>query len=126
MKQRERPYSCGIDAALDVVGGKWKALILWALSTGTQRFGDLKRLIPGVTEKMLIQQLRELEADGLIDRSAHPEVPPRVEYRLTALGRSLNTALEPLGAWGRERIERIGAARIRPPGETGVQGAAAK
>ena len=67
---------------------------------------------------MLIQQLRELEVDGLVDRRVHPEVPPRVEYRLTVLGRSLNNALEPLGAWGQERIERIGASRIHPPSET--------
>lgn len=107
MKQRERPYSCGIDAALDVVGGKWKALILWALSTGTQRFGDLKRLVPGVTEKMLIQQLRELEHDGIVHREVYAQVPPKVEYSLTDLGVSLNAALETLGRWGTTHMDHI-------------------
>lgn len=107
MKQRERPYSCGIDAALDVVGGKWKALILWALSTDTQRFGDLKRLVPGVTEKMLIQQLRELEHDGIVHREIYAQVPPKVEYSLTELGVSLNAALVTLGAWGSEHMAHI-------------------
>ncbi|MGW6625439.1 winged helix-turn-helix transcriptional regulator [Nocardia sp. NPDC055002] len=111
MKQRERPYSCGIDAALDVVGGKWKALILWALSTGTQRFGDLKRLVPGVTEKMLIQQLRELEHDGIIARQVYAQVPPKVEYSLTDRGVSLNAALVTLGAWGNENMEHICAVK---------------
>lgn len=111
MKQRERPYSCGIDAALDVVGGKWKALILWALSTGTQRFGELKVLVPGVTEKMLIQQLRELERDGIVHREVYAQVPPKVEYSLTELGVSLNEALETLGAWGATNMAHICAVK---------------
>ncbi|GEM32763.1 helix-turn-helix domain-containing protein [Nocardia neocaledoniensis] len=114
MRQRERPYSCGIDAALDVVGGKWKALILWALSTGTQRFGDLKRLVPGVTEKMLIQQLRELEHDGIIHREVYPQVPPKVEYSLTELGVSLNAALTTLGQWGNQHMDHICAVKDVP------------
>ncbi|WP_280220268.1 winged helix-turn-helix transcriptional regulator [Nocardia neocaledoniensis] len=114
MRQRERPYSCGIDAALDVVGGKWKALILWALSTGTQRFGDLKRLVPGVTEKMLIQQLRELEHDGIIHREVYPQVPPKVEYSLTELGVSLNAALATLGQWGNQHMDHICAVKDVP------------
>lgn len=114
-EKRFGPYFCGIDAAMDVISGKWKGLILWELNNySVRRFGELHRGLPGVSEKMLIQQLRELEEDGLIDRKAYPEVPPRVEYRLTDLGRSLNTALEPLGAWGRDRVERIGAARVHP------------
>ncbi|WP_431940786.1 winged helix-turn-helix transcriptional regulator [Nocardia grenadensis] len=114
-EKRFGPYFCGIDAAMDVISGKWKGLILWELDNyGVRRFGELRRGLPGVSEKMLIQQLRELEEDGLIDRKVYPEVPPRVEYRLTDLGRSLNTALEPLGAWGRDRIARVGAARVHP------------
>ncbi|WP_040833098.1 winged helix-turn-helix transcriptional regulator [Nocardia brevicatena] len=113
--KRFGPYFCGIDAAMDVIGGKWKGLILWELETfGVRRFGELRRGLPGVSEKMLIQQLRELEEDGIITREVYREVPPRVEYRLTDLGRSLNAALEPLGEWGRARIDRIGAARVRP------------
>ncbi|MEV0299423.1 helix-turn-helix domain-containing protein [Nocardia sp. NPDC050710] len=112
-EKRSGPYFCGIDAAMDVVGGKWKALILWELEeNGVRRFGELRRGLPGVSEKMLIQQLRELEEDGIVTREVFPEIPPRVEYELTELGAALNTALRPLGAWGRDRIDRIGAARV--------------
>lgn len=104
------PYICGIDAAMDVVAGKWKSLILWELDNhGTRRFGELRRGLPGVSEKMLIQHLREMEADGLVHREVYREVPPKVEYWLTEHGRSLNAALAPLGRWGAERIARIGA-----------------
>ncbi|MDT0318105.1 winged helix-turn-helix transcriptional regulator [Streptomyces millisiae] len=105
------PYTCGIDAAIDVVGGKWKVLILWALHERTRRFGELRRELPGVSEKVLIQQLRELEADEIVHREVYREVPPRVEYSLTDFGASLNDALRPLGAWGREHMARI--VRIR-------------
>lgn len=97
-------YICGIDAAMAVVGGKWKGLILWALNERTYRFGELRRELPGVTEKVLTSHLRELEEDGIVHREVHAEVPPRVEYSLTPLGVSLNEALEPLGAWGREML----------------------
>lgn len=112
---RPRPYSCGIDAAMDVVGGKWKALILWALNERTHRFGELKRALPGVTEKVLTEQLRELEADGIVHREVFDEVPPRVEYSLTADGVALNTALEALGDWGERRIERLDLPRALHP-----------
>lgn len=100
MAKVKTSYVCGLDAAVDVVGGKWKPLILWALHDGTHRFGELKRHVSGVSEKMLIQQLRELEADGVVHREVYREVPPRVEYSLTDLGQALNTALLPLGEWG--------------------------
>ncbi|MCC3313417.1 winged helix-turn-helix transcriptional regulator [Nocardia africana] len=113
MSERRGPYLCGIDAAMDVVGGKWKALILWELDThGTRRFGELRRGLAGVSEKMLVQQLRELEQDTIIQREVYAEVPPRVEYSLTESGATLNAALAPLGAWGRARMERIGAERV--------------
>lgn len=96
---------------MDVIGGKWKVLILWALNEQTCRFGELRRSIPGVTEKVLAAQLRELEADGIVRREAHPEIPPRVEYSLTPLGISLNDALASLGAWGRAHILDGGRAR---------------
>ncbi|TDC99883.1 transcriptional regulator [Nonomuraea deserti] len=106
MRTTRRPgsYVCGIDAAMDVIGGKWKVLILWALHERPHRFGELRRELPGVTEKVLTAQLRELELDGMLIREVHAEVPPRVEYSLTPLGVSLNEALAPLGAWGRENI----------------------
>ncbi|WP_156726273.1 winged helix-turn-helix transcriptional regulator [Streptomyces apocyni] len=99
---------------MDVVGGKWKALILWALhDAGTLRFGQLRRGVRGITEKMLIQTLRELEADGVVHREVYREVPPRVEYSLTALGVALNAALESLGAWGDTYMEEILRAKGR-------------
>lgn len=102
--RRPGAYVCGIDAAMDVIGGKWKVLILWVLHERPHRFGALRRALPGVTEKVLAAQLRELEADGIVHREEYDEVPPRVEYSLTARGETLNEALEPLGAWGRENL----------------------
>jgi DNA-binding HxlR family transcriptional regulator len=104
------PYICGIDAALDVVSGKWKGLILWELDAHqVRRFAELRRGLPGVSEKMLTQHLREMEEDGLVHREVYAEVPPRVEYSLTEHGRTLNQALGPLGTWGVERIRREGS-----------------
>lgn len=106
---RSGPYICGIDAALDVVSGKWKGLVLWELHDhGTRRFAELRRALPGVSEKMLTQHLRQMEEDGLIRRKVYAEVPPRVEYSLTDEGTSLNEALQPLGEWGRHRLKREG------------------
>lgn len=115
MRRQRRPYSCGIDAAIDVIGGKWKVLILWALHDGAKRFGEVKRLVPGVTEKMLIQQLRELESDQIVHREVYREVPPKVEYSLTDLGLSLNESLTPLGEWGMRHMDHIVA--VREPAE---------
>jgi DNA-binding HxlR family transcriptional regulator len=110
---RRGPYFCGIDAAMDVVSGKWKSLILWELHHhGVRRFAQLRRGLPGVSEKMLIQHLREMEEDGLLHREVYPEVPPKVEYSLTEHGVSLNAALTELGRWGTERIRRIGAEKV--------------
>ncbi len=106
MKQQQ-PYQCGLDAAIDVVDGKWKVLILWALHDATRRFGETRRLLPGISEKVLTQQLRELEADGIVHREVYDQVPPRVEYSLTGHGQRLNTALAPLGEWGKERIAML-------------------
>jgi DNA-binding HxlR family transcriptional regulator len=104
-------YYCGLDAAIDVIGGKWKALILWELHENVRRFGELRRGVVGISEKMLIQQLRELEADGLVHREAYHEIPPRVEYSLTELGVSLNEALLPLCEWGERHMNHIQSAR---------------
>ncbi|MFI7639555.1 winged helix-turn-helix transcriptional regulator [Nonomuraea sp. NPDC049400] len=110
---RRGPYFCGIDAGMDVVTGKWKSLILWELHHyGTRRFAELRRGLPGVSEKMLIQHLREMEEDGLVHREVYREVPPKVEYSLTEHGVSLNAALAPLGEWGAERMRRIGAEKV--------------
>ncbi|MFJ1911429.1 winged helix-turn-helix transcriptional regulator [Streptomyces sp. NPDC088147] len=97
-------YHCGIDAAMDVIGGKWKVLILWALDESPRRFGELRRMLPGVTEKVLTSQLRELETHGIVSREVYDEIPPRVEYALTPRGVALGAALQPLGLWGREHV----------------------
>ncbi|MET8683761.1 helix-turn-helix domain-containing protein [Streptomyces sp. NPDC004732] len=116
-KDRE-PYACGLEAAVDVVGGKWKPMILWALHSGTTlRFGELKRHIVGVSEKVLSQQLRELESDGVVHREVYREVPPKVEYSLTALGESLNTALMPLGLWGDQHMQQVVANKAAADGK---------
>lgn len=101
----KKPYNCGIGPAFEVVGGKWKAVIVSELHEGARRTGELRRRIGRVSEKMLIQQLRELESDGVIRREVFHEIPPRVEYSLTADGRDLNKALGPLADWG-EKHER--------------------
>ncbi|WP_049578618.1 winged helix-turn-helix transcriptional regulator [Streptomyces sp. SBT349] len=101
---RAGAHTCGIDAAMEVIGGKWKVSILWVLDERPHRFGELRRTLPGVTEKVLASHLRELEQDGIVHREVHDEVPPRVVYSLTALGTSLNAALSPLGAWGSEHL----------------------
>lgn len=107
-------FVCGLDAGIDVVGGKWKSLILWSLSDGAKRFGELKRSLEGVSEKMLIQHLRELERDEVVHREVHHVVPPKVEYSLTGFGTALIDALRPLGAWGCQHKERLEAIRNAP------------
>jgi DNA-binding HxlR family transcriptional regulator len=108
---RNKSYGCGLEAALDVVGGKWKVLILWPLQEDARRFGELRRLVPGISEKMLIQHLKEMQADGIVTRKDFKEVPPRVEYALTAFGESLCAALAPLCKWGTSHMKRIEACK---------------
>ena len=94
-------YICGVAVSLEIIGGKWKGVILWHLCHKTLRFSQLRRRLQGVTQKMLTQQLRELERDGLVNRKVYAEVPPRVEYSLTDLGRTLEPTLRQLCDWGR-------------------------
>ncbi|MFG3438980.1 winged helix-turn-helix transcriptional regulator [Nonomuraea sp. NPDC047897] len=105
---RNPPYVCALDAAMDVIGGKWKALILWALDQRLHRFGELRRSLPGISEKVLAQQLRELEADGVVRRTVFEETPPRVEYELTDEGVALYAALGALGEWSARRMHQLG------------------
>lgn len=101
-------FTCGLDATLRVVAGKWKPLILYFVAQdGPTRYGELRRAIRDVSDKMLIQQLKELEADGLVRRTDHKEVPPRVDYSLTPLGFSLAQALVPLCTWGTENMAEV-------------------
>lgn len=100
-KQRHTDYTdCPVEAALDMIGGKWKAVILFRLFEGTKRFNELRRLHPNITQRMLTNQLRELERDGLVHREVYPQVPPKVEYSLTPEGRTLKPVLLALKRWG--------------------------
>lgn len=93
---------CPVEAALEVIGGRWKGLALYHLAGGTRRFNELKRLCGTVTQRMLTKQLRELERDGLVTRTVHPVVPPKVEYALTPKARALVPILAALRSWGIE------------------------
>jgi DNA-binding HxlR family transcriptional regulator len=104
-----QPYGCPVEATLDVVGGRWKAVILFHLMDGTKRFGDLKRFLSKVTQRMLTLQLRQLEKDGVIRRKVYAEVPPRVEYSLTDFGRTLEPVLRAMLDWGEAYEKRIEA-----------------
>ncbi|MFE7647471.1 winged helix-turn-helix transcriptional regulator [Streptomyces phaeoluteigriseus] len=110
----EAPDHCAIEFAMEMLGGRWKLAILKQLVVGTHRFGELRRALPGITQRMLTRQLRELEADGLVTRTVYREVPPRVEYALTDVGHSLESITEELDKWGRWYREAV-----RPEGPSG-------
>lgn len=95
---------CPITATIDVIGGKWKPVIIWVLMKGPKRFGELHTIISGIALKVLSRQLKELAEEGIIHREVYPEVPPRVEYSLTEKGESLAPVMEALGRWSRENI----------------------
>lgn len=95
---------CPATTTLEIIGGKWKPIIIWLLMVEPLRFGELHKAIPGMALKVLSRQLKELEADGIIDRKAYPEVPPRVEYSLTPKGESLKDVLQMLADWTRQHI----------------------
>lgn len=109
MRKRKKTYTCGLEAALAVIGGKWKFLILWNLALGgPMRFGDLRRVVAGISEKMLIQELKEMQLDRIVARKDYREVPPHVEYSLSGFGVELAEATRPLCEWGAKHIRRIG------------------
>ncbi|WP_099468937.1 winged helix-turn-helix transcriptional regulator [Konateibacter massiliensis] len=101
---KSETYSCPVDAAISIIGGKYKVVILYHLADGTLRFNELQKLIPNATSKMLTQQLRELERSGLISRTVYPVVPPKTEYNLTDFGKTLMPVLEELCKWGKTYI----------------------
>jgi DNA-binding HxlR family transcriptional regulator len=109
-------YSCPVELTVDVVGGRWRTVVLSHLKEGVHRYGELRRLIPGISEKMLSQRLRELEADGLVTRRDLGTNPPHVEYDLTDEGRTLAPVLQALYDWGVERAARTGTEFTPSPG----------
>ena len=104
MRYANRDYNCAMELVLDRVGGKWKGLILWHLGEGTLRFNALRRCFPGLSPKMLTQQLRDLEDDGLLVRSVIGLKPPHVEYSLTAAGHTFIPLLHAMNAWGQTHL----------------------
>ncbi|TWM23967.1 putative HTH-type transcriptional regulator YtcD [Bacillus paralicheniformis] len=105
MKQKK--YNISVEATLEVIGGKWKCVILCHLTHGKKRTNELKRLMPNITQKMLTQQLRELEEDGVINRIVYQQVPPKVEYELSEYGWTLKDILDSLCAWGETHITKV-------------------
>lgn len=104
--KNSKNYHCPVEATLDVIGGKWKPLILWQLREETLRFSGLQLNMPGISPKMLTKQLRELEGDGLVLRKVYPEIPPKVEYSLTSFGKTVIPVLDSLCQWGSEYLGR--------------------
>jgi DNA-binding HxlR family transcriptional regulator len=109
----DKTFNCEKELTLSVIGGKWKMLILWYLGKeGTKRFGELKSLIPDITQRMLVSQLRELEDDLIVHREVYPVVPPKVEYSLTELGQSLMPILESMYEWGKNYMETVAKDKV--------------
>ncbi|EIT83704.1 transcriptional regulator [Fictibacillus macauensis ZFHKF-1] len=104
-------YHCAVEATIDIIGGKWKSVILYHLMSGKKRFNELRKLIPGVTQRMLTLQLRELERDGIIHREIYKQVPPKVEYSLSDFGESIVPVIELMMKWGNEHLDDILSAR---------------
>ena len=109
-------YGCPVEAALEVIGGKWKGVILYHLAEKTYRFNELRRLMPEVTQRMLTKQLRELETDGLVTRTVYAEVPPKVEYSMTTYGQTLQPVLGALQQWGHKHLGRqVASQQVETP-----------
>ena len=119
MAQPEQTEECGLERALTVIKGKWKPTIIWELHERPIRFGELKRRLGGITEKVLYEQLRQLEVDGIVHREVYDELPARVEYSLTRSGAGLNTAVHELAEWGK-RLPRPTPPARRTPVASGV------
>ncbi len=105
--RRNDPDVCGVTAAIAVIEGKWKTTLLWLLESGPHRPAELRRKVPGLSEKVLTDALREMETDGLVHREVYDVLPPKTVYSLTGFGRELAGALAPLSDWGHRRLERL-------------------
>ncbi|MCP3794015.1 helix-turn-helix domain-containing protein [Paenibacillus sp. CH40] len=103
----QKKYKVGVEAALEVMGGKWKPLIIYHLMTGQKRTSELRRLIPGITQKVLTTQLRGLEKNEIVARKVYKEIPPKVQYELTSYGWGLKPALDHLCYWGEDHLEKV-------------------
>ncbi|MCB1592500.1 MAG: helix-turn-helix transcriptional regulator [Alphaproteobacteria bacterium] len=114
-KNDPTPEDCPVLTALKIIGGKWKIPVLYILRNGTLRFNELQKALPGVTQKMLTQQLRELEKDGLVNRKVYAEVPPRVEYSITPLAQKLEPILCSLCEWGMDYLETVHGIKTNIP-----------
>jgi len=109
MARSRKTVSCPVETTLRVIGGRWKVLVIHHLLDGVKRFNQLHRLLGGISPRTLTKQLREMERDGVVQRTAYPEIPPRVEYSLTPLGRSLAPVLQTMDAWGAAFAQRENA-----------------
>lgn len=107
--ENDRRLTCEVETTLKVIGGRWKVLIIRELMAGVKRFGELQRALPGITQKMLTQQLREMEDDGIIHREIYAQIPPKVEYSLTPLGVSLQPILYAMHEWGVQHFSQTNA-----------------
>jgi DNA-binding HxlR family transcriptional regulator len=122
---RHRSYDqmgCPVEACTEVIGGKWKGEILYILFTGTKRYGELRKLVPGATQRMLTLQLRELEEDGIIQRKVYPIVPPKVEYSIAKRSESLKPIIDAMWQWGKDFLTTVPKDRLKftPKGKTKV------
>ena len=104
MERIKTKTQCPVTATLQLIGGRWKTIILYCLTFGTKRFGEIAVRIPDISRKVLTEQLKELEADGLIMRKQYKEIPPRVEYSLTVMGKSLSPVIQELEKWGMSNL----------------------
>lgn len=106
-------YHCPVTATLSVIGGRWKPILLWTLSSGSKRFGQLDAIITGISRKILTEQLKDLEANGLITRTQYNETPPRVEYALSERGKTLKPLLKAMGEWGMEHVINVKTSKTK-------------
>jgi DNA-binding HxlR family transcriptional regulator len=119
--KKKRPYVCGLEASLDLVNGKWKPLILRAIRKGARRYSEVRRAVVGISDKMLIMHLKELEADQVVARKDFQEIPPRVEYSLTPFGVALIDTMLPMCEWGSKHMKQISEIKDREYSEKAVK-----
>ena len=122
---RHRSYDrlgCPVEASTEVIGGKWKGELLFILFTGTKRYGELRRLVPGATQRVLTLQLRELEEDGIVERKVYAVVPPKVEYWISKRGETLKPIIDAMWEWGKTFLENLPKERLKSKPKTQGKG----